>query len=357
MPAPLAAAIRLGARHASAVQAVGLLAPLAILILIPQIGSDFHTSLALTVIVFAIVAMSLDLLGGYTGLISLAHGSFFGLGSYGVAYAEGQGWHPWPSVALAIAVVLFVSLIFGAVAIRAGGITFIILTLALGQIIWGLAYRWVSVSGGDNGIPILVRVDIASLDISTNPVAYYYFVLVVFCACAALLWCIVRSPFGLTLRGIRDNEERMRTLGYDVAAHKLIVFVISGGFAGLAGVLYGFHTLYISPTALDFLRNGLVVLMVVVGGLGTLWGGFFGAIVVVAIQQWLSGYIDRWATVMGVVFILVVLFLRAGIYGSLLQGVRALVARAEREAGGDQVATPLAASGRGSRAAEEGVAE
>jgi branched-chain amino acid transport system permease protein len=342
MRAATATAVRAVARRPRLVKGFGLLLPLAAMLLVPALGSTFYTSLALSVLVFALVAMSLDLLGGYTGLISLTQGSLFGLGAYGVAYAQARGMGPWVSVAFALGTVLIVGCVFGAVAIRAGGITFIILTLALGQIIWGLAYRWVSVSGGDNGLPILQRIDLGPINLVGNDQAYYYFVVAVFCACAGLMWLIVRSPFGLTLRGIRDNEPRMRTLGYNVTAHKLVAFVIAAGFAGVGGILNGFYTLYISPTALDFLRNGIVVLMAVVGGLGTLWGGFVGAVVIVLMQQWMSSYVARWATVMGVLFVLVVLFLRAGIYGSLVLGMRRLAAWADAPPASHDGPTPPA---------------
>lgn len=339
--------IRFLARRSWIVKSVAAFAPLAFFATLPYFSSTFYTSLALNVLVFALLAMSLDVLAGSTGLLSFGHAAFLGLGAYGIAYAEQHQHSPLFSIGYALVVVLVVALGFGVVAVRAGGgLTFGIVTMSLGGIVWGLAYRWVAVSGGDNGLPILYRPTIFGVDLTPSR-NYYYFVLIVFLACALALQAVVRSPFGLTLRGIKDNESRMRTLGYNTALHKYIAYVVASLFAGVAGILFGFYNLYISPTTLDLPHNFVAIMMVVVGGLGTLWGGLVGSTVIVLLQQWVSIYVARWSMVMGAVFVLTVLFARAGLYGALLNGLRWLVRRFEAEPG----------SGSPPRAAQAVVAE
>lgn len=310
----MTAAGRLIVRHPGWLRAALVVVLVAVAASVPQLGTAFYVSLVLNFMIFGLLAMSLDLLGGYTGLVSLGQASFLGVGAYGIAWALKQGVDPTASIGVALLAVIATALVFGVVAVRVGGITFVILTLALGQIIWGLAYRWVTVSGGDNGLPVSGRPAIGPFDLSDN-VSFYYFVLAVFLACAVVMRAIVGSPFGLSLKGIKDNEQRMRTLGYRTWLHKYLAFAISAFFAGVAGVLFAFFNLYVSPTAIDFPHNGTVVLMAVLGGLGSLWGPLVGAIVIVFLQQYVSIEVQRWVTVEGVIFVLAVLFAREGLWG------------------------------------------
>lgn len=293
---------------------------------VPQLGSTFYVSLGLSILCYGLLAMSLDVIAGYTGLVSLGHASFLGVGAYGIAYGLKRGMDPWVATAFALVVVAIVASLFGLVAVRVKELTFVILTLALGQIVWGLAYRWVSVSGGDNGLPVEGRPGLGPIDLTDNS-AFYYFALAIFVGCAFLMWLLVRSPFGLSLKGIRDNEARMRTLGYNIALHKYLAFVISACFGGVAGILFAFYNLYVSPTMIDFAHNGTVVQMVIVGGLGTLWGPLVGATTIVLLQQFVSIYVQRWVTVLGVLFVLVVLFARTGLWGGMLNLIRWLSIR------------------------------
>jgi branched-chain amino acid transport system permease protein len=322
------AAVRLLARHPWPMRAAGAVAVVGGFAAVPQLVSGFYASLALNVLIFGLLAMSLDLLAGYAGLLSFGHAAWLGLGAYAIGYAEHRMWTPWQSVGFAFLAVTVVALAFGLIAVRVTGLTFGIVTMALGGILWGLAFRWVAVSGGDNGLPISFRPKIGGLDL-TNGKTYYYAVLVVFVVCAVLMRTIVASPFGLTLRGIMDNEGRMRTLGYSVGLHKYLGYVLSALFGGVAGMLYGFYNLYVGPAALDMSHNFLTVMMVVLGGMGTLWGGLVGAAVVVSFQQWVSLYVDRWSMVLGAIFILTILFARRGLYGTLLAAWRGLVRRHE----------------------------
>lgn len=324
------AGVRLLVRNSGRTRIVLVVLVLSAAAAVPQLGTTFMISLASNILIFGLLAMSLDLLGGYTGLVSLGQASFLGVGAYGIAYGLRVGMGPIEAMGFSLLAVAFTAALFGLVAVRVGGITFVILTLALGQIIWGLAYRWVSVSGGDNGLPVGDRPVLGPIDLSDNT-SYYYFVLVVFTVCAAILWAIVNSPFGLSLRGIRDNEPRMRTLGYTVSLHKYLAFVISAVFAGISGILFAFFNNYISPTAIDFSHNGTIVLMTVLGGLGTLWGPLVGAVIIVFLQQYLSIYFQRWLTVQGVIFVLTVLFARQGLWGLFSSLTRWLAARARQQ--------------------------
>jgi branched-chain amino acid transport system permease protein len=325
-------------RYGRVVRAALIVTVLLFALSVPQLGSTFYASLGLSVLAYGLVAMSLDIIAGYTGLLSLCHAAFLAVGGYGVAYSMKMGLNPTAAVCLALVAVLLVASVFGLAAVRVKELTFAILTLALGQIVWGLAYRWVSVSGGDNGLPVGTRPSLGPIDLTDNS-SFYYFVLAIFVVCAVLMWMIVRSPFGLSLQGIRDNEPRMRTLGYAVALHKYLAFVISAFFCGIAGIILAFSNLYVSPGVTDFAHNGMAVQMVVVGGLGTLWGPLGGAVVIVLLQQLASIYVQRWMTVLGILFVLVVLFARTGMWGGILAFVRWVVRRY-----GDAGPTPWAGS-------------
>lgn len=281
----------------------------------------FYAALLVQMLVFAIAAMGLDFLGGYGGLVSLGQAGYVGLGAYGVAIGEQHGMGPWTAVAVSLLVVLAVGLITGPLAIRVSGIGFVIITLAMGQIMWGLASRWASLSGGDNGLAILSAPVIGPIDLNdlrTQSLA----VLVVFVIAALVLRIFVSSPFGLSLRGIRSNEQRLRTLGYATGLHRYIGYVVSVFFGGVAGVLFAFTNGLISPVAMDFSHNGLITLMAVLGGLGTLWGPALGSVIILGFEQWLSIYFSRWATAMGIVFVVIVLFAPEGVWGLLQRAGR-----------------------------------
>jgi branched-chain amino acid transport system permease protein len=299
-------------------KAVAVLVLIGMAAWIPYRGSTFMASLTLNILIFGLLATSLDLLAGYTGLVSLGHAAFLGIGAYGIAIAMNHGIGPNLAVPIALAGVLLAALVFGMVAVRVRELTFVILTLALSQLVWGLALLWVSVSGGDNGLSVSSLPVFGPVDLN-DPNTLYYFVLAVFLVCVTFLRAVVHSPFGLSLQGIRDNEPRMRTLGYNVSLHKYLAFVISGFLGGVAGILYAFYNLYVTPTSIDFPHNGNVVVMAMVGGLGTLWGPLVGAGVVVFIQLYVSIHVTRWVTLLGIVFVLTVLFAREGLWGTFLK--------------------------------------
>ncbi|MBO0826249.1 MAG: branched-chain amino acid ABC transporter permease [Streptosporangiales bacterium] len=317
-------------------------------------SGGFYTSLVEDILIYAIAAMGLDFLGGYGGLVSLGQAGFIGLGAYGIAVPEAHGFGPWTSIGIALVVVAATAAVTGIVAIRVTGISFVIITLAIGQILWGLAYRWVSLSGGDNGLVISGFPKLGPLDL-TNPQVLAFVILAVFVVVALVLRTLVSSPFGLSMLGIRSNEQRLRTLGYRTGLHRYLAYIIASIVGGVAGILYAFSNNLISPTTMDFSHNGIITLMAVLGGLRSLWGPVLGALIITLIQQELSIYVSRWQMLMGAVFVVVVVFTPDGLWGLMRQGTAALRRRRARAGPGD-AARPDAAgteAGTGQSSATE----
>jgi len=302
------------------------------------------------VLIYAIAAMGLDFLGGYGGLVSLGQAGFLGLGAYGVGIAEVHGYGPWASVGIAIGVVLGFAAVTALVAVRVSGITYVITTLAIGQILWGLSFQWTSLTGGDNGIPVSAQPSVGPFDLASQRTLGIA-TLVVFLVVFGVLLLMVQSPFGLALRGMRSNERRLRSLGYQTAVVRYLGYVIASLMAGIAGILYVFANNLVSPSTLEFSQDGFLVLMVILGGLGTIWGPVLGAVVIVLFQQEVSIYLSRWQTLMGVVFIAAVIFTPDGIAG-LLKAARRVLHRAVRPTRPDP-AVAAAGSGAAPPAREE----
>lgn len=318
-------------------KAAGPLAAVTALVLIVYflLSGTYLSTIFEDVLIYAIAAMGLDLLGGYAGLVSLGQAGFLGLGAYGVAISELHGFGPWAAVGIAVGVVLGGAAVTGVVAVRVSGITFVIITLAIGQIMWGLSYQWTSMTGGDNGIPVAQMPSLGSFTLSDQQTVRVV-TLLVFLIVLGLLLLMVRSPFGLSLMGMKSNERRLRALGYQTAAQRYLGYVVASFFAGLAGILYVFANLLISPTNLEFSQDGFLVLMVILGGLGSIWGPVLGSVVIVLFQQEVSIYISRWQTLMGAVFIAAVIFTPGGIAGLLRSAHQAL----HRAAAGRAEAAP-----------------
>jgi branched-chain amino acid transport system permease protein len=296
---------------------LGLLAAgLALAVALPYLTTSFYVSIATQVLFFGLLAMSIDLLGGYTGLMPLGQAGLLGVSGYTMGYLVSRSHWGWLEASLAgLGLTVVVSAVFGILAVRTRGIFFVMITMAEGMLVWGLAYRWAAVTGAENGIRGVARPDWAGLYWQ-----YYYFVLAVVVVCTVILWLIVHSSFGLTLQGIRESESRMRTLGYNVTLHKLLAFVLSGLFAGVSGLLYAWYNQYISPSAINITASTEGILMVVLGGAGTLLGPVLGAAVIVLVKNLLSMYVARWPTVLGLIFIVVVLFAKDGIVGLARRG-------------------------------------
>jgi branched-chain amino acid transport system permease protein len=291
---------------------------LAIAVVVPNLN-PFLILLATRVLAFSILVMSLDILLGFTGLPSLGQAAYLGVGAYLTAilasrYQFGLGMDFWLVVLLGILSGAALAAVFGLLAIRAAGVYFLMITLALGQCLWGLAYRWNSLTGGDNGINLEVKPVLAGIDLSDD-VAFFYLVFLLFSLSLLAMFVLVRSPFGRSLEGIRERELRMKILGYNTWLHKYVAFVIAGGFGGLAGVLWAHTTGIVSPETVILTTSVDALLMAVLGGAGTLVGGVIGAFIVFGLREYLSTVVPWWQYVLGAVYVLTILYLPNGLIG------------------------------------------
>ena len=291
---------------------------LAVLAVIVPFTSSFIILLVTRALVFAILVMSLDILLGFTGLASLGQAAYLGVGAYLTAilatrYQFGLGFDFFIVVLLGILGGAALAAVFGLLAIRATGVYFLMITLALGQCVWGLAYRWNSLTGGDNGINLRVRprfgIDLA------NEVTFFYLVFCFFALSLLTMYVLVRSPFGRSLTGIRERELRMRILGYNTWLHKYLAFVIAGAFGGLSGVLWAYTAGIVSPENVVLTTSVDALLMAVLGGAGTLVGGVIGSFIVFGLREYLSTVVPWWQYVLGGVYVLTILYLPTGLMG------------------------------------------
>jgi branched-chain amino acid transport system permease protein len=294
-----------------------VIALVAFALIVPQSGS-FLVLLATRAMAFAILAMSVDLLLGYTGMSSMGQAAYFGVGAYLTAvlatkFHFGMGWDFWLVVVMGILLGCALAALFGLFAIRAGGVYFLMITLALGQCVWGLAYRWNSLTGGDNGINMSGRPNFG-LDLG-NEVTFFYLVFAFFAVSMICLYVLVRSPFGRSLAGIRERELRMQILGYNTWLHKYIAFIIAGGFGGLAGVLWAHTNGHVSPETVVLTTSVDSLLMVVLGGAGTLVGAAIGTAIVFGLREFLSTLVPWWQYALGAVYVLTILYLPMGLMG------------------------------------------
>lgn len=295
----------------------------AVLLTLPEWSSGLENSRYVTTIlrdmlVFAVYALSLDLLVGRAGMPSLGHAAFFGSGAYAAAIAAQRLGTDELAVTLGAAVLTAaaLALVIGLLSVRASGIFFLMLTLAFAQMVFAVAFQWTDVTGGSNGFAGVARPTLLGLAL-TAPEALYRLVVVVFAAAAVLVWWISRSHYGRALAGIRENERRMRALGYHARRLKLSAFVLAGALAGVAGALAAWSFGFVSPNDAGIGRSVEVFVMVLIGGAGTLLGPIVGAAVVLYIDRVLSSAIPFSQAVLGAVFVLFVLTARQGIVGSL----------------------------------------
>jgi branched-chain amino acid transport system permease protein len=305
--------MREGLRMNTRQRAVGTALVVGALALVPAIFPGYFTSLATLMLIYALLAMSVDLLAGYAGRTPLCHGAIFGTAAYVVMYSvTTTGGNPWLALPLGLLAALAVAAVFAALAVRTNGVYFLLLTLALGMIVWGVCQRWTSVTGGENGLRGNARPALLA-----DPTVFYYFVLAVGLAATGLMWRLVRSPFGLALKGIRESESRMRSLGYHTTRHLFLGFLFSGAMAGLAGVLYAWFNSFVSPSTVALTQSVKGLLMVIVGGVGTLFGGAVGAAVIIVLENVASSFTERWSMVLGALFVLTMIFAPEGIVGKL----------------------------------------
>lgn len=280
--------------------------------------TPYYVGLLAQVLIYALFAMSLDVLVGFGGMPSLGHSALFGTGAYVAGLLTLHATHNfWLCAAAGVGGALLVGALFGLLTIRTAGSSFLMITLALSQILWGIAFKWRSVTGGEDGLSGIVRPDLAlGWDVST---AHSYFLLVALCFAAAgvLLVLFVQSPFGLALQGVRDSESRMQALGYNVWLHKYLSYVFTSGVAGFAGVLFVYYNSFVSPNYLGIAFSAKALLMVIVGGGGTLLGAILGSGVVVFLENVMSDFTQRWMMIIGAIYVLVVLFFPKGILGAI----------------------------------------
>jgi branched-chain amino acid transport system permease protein len=294
---------------------------LIVLLVFPLLTSGYPLTVLTEILVFGLFAMSLDLILGYTGLPSFGHAAFFGLGAYGTAVLSAKLGISNLGISLLVVVGLTVvaAAILGWLAIRTAGVYFLMLTLAFAQMIFAAAQKWTPLTGGSNGLPGVARptLFVPGL-VAADPRAFYLLVLALFAISFFLLHRLVTSPFGRSLIGIRENEVRMRAMGYNVKAYKLAAFVIGGAFGGVAGLLYAYFNNFVSPSDVYWTASGTVLLMVLIGGAGTLLGPVLGAAFFLLLQNALSSLTERWPIILGAVFVIFIMFVRNGLVGLAL---------------------------------------
>ncbi len=276
------------------------------------VAGTYYVNIASQILFYAIFALGVNVLAGYAGLVSLGHAGLFGIAAYAAAKTVGGGYGHLPVAATAIAVTLVAAAAFAVLALRGTGLGFVMITVALGQIVWGVAYRWISITNGDNGITITGRPSPLGLSLA-SPRAFYWATFVVFLAAVASMAVFVASPFGASVRGTRDQPRRMTALGYDVWMIRFVAFLFSGFWSGVAGLLYLYYNQFVSPQAVALTASAETLLMVISGGTGTLLGPIAGAALVVVMKNVASAYIERWNFVLGAIFVVIVVFMPEGL--------------------------------------------
>jgi branched-chain amino acid transport system permease protein len=294
-----------------------LLLVLAVLFLAaPSFLSSYYLGLLTKMLIFALFAMSLDLLLGYTGLPSLGHAAYFGMGSYAVALLQLRVLKNfWVNSLAGLASAVVLALGFVPLTLRARGDYYLMITLALSQVVWGVAFGWRSMTGGDDGLPGIVRPTLAGTWSLAGEIPFYYFTVIIFAAATWLLMVIVRSPFGQALVGIRESETRMRVLGYNTWAYQYTASIMAGFFAGLAGILFVYYNGYVGPAYLSIVFSAQVLLMVILGGAGTIFGPALGAGIIVLLENLISAWTERWLLILGAIYVVVTLYAPQGIHG------------------------------------------
>jgi branched-chain amino acid transport system permease protein len=253
---------------------------------------------------------------GYTGLPSFGHAAFYGIAAYVVGIMTSKyGAGFFATVGMSLLITTATAAVFGLVVSHMKGVYFLMITLALGQVTWGLAFRWTHMTGGDNGISGIPRPDFGESLSMWDEINFYYFVFLVFIICFVLLSIFIRSPFGNSLRGICESDSRMRILGYNVWLHKYLAYIVAGFFGGVSGILWAYYNGFVSTVDVEIDSSFLVFLMVILGGPGSLIGPAIGAGVIIFLQNYLSGIWEHWLIVIGLIYILTVIFLPKGLFG------------------------------------------
>lgn len=299
-----------------------------ILVTLPYtLGSDYYINVASQILIAAILALSLNILVGFGGLTSLGHAAYLGAAAYLTVYLSAHaGFGHLATAIFALGATTGLAMLFGVLALRATGLGFLMITLALGQILWGIAYRWASLTGGENGLGGLVRPQPFGIDLA-EPNAFFYLVLIVFVTAFVIVARFVRSPFGQSLQGARDQPRRMRALGYNVWLIQWLSFVYAGFWGAVSGLLYAYYHQFISPHALHLTTSAETLLMVIAGGAGTLFGPVVGAALVIILKNVVSAYVTRWVMLLGATFVAIVLFMPEGLVPGIAHRVQKMFSK------------------------------
>jgi branched-chain amino acid transport system permease protein len=276
------------------------------------VGNSYYINVASQILLFAVFALGLNVLVGYGGLVSLGHAGLFAVAGYTTALMLQAGHGHLAADVAALAVTLVASAAFAVLALRATGIGFLMITLALGQILWGIAYRWANLTNGDNGINVSTRPMPFGFSLA-NAQSFYFATLVVFLVALATMALFVRSPFGASLCGSRDQARRMTALGYNVWLIRFLAFLFSGFWSGVAGILFVYYNQFISPQVAALQTSAEALLMVISGGTATLAGPIVGAAIVVIMKNVVSAYVVRWNMVLGIIFVAIIIFMPEGL--------------------------------------------
>ena len=286
-----------------------------VLVAAPFVFSSYWVGLLTEIVILAMLAMSLDILLGYTGLPSLGHASLFGVAAYAVGVlSTTYRMDFWTCVLGGLVVGVLLSAAIGLIVSHVRDVYFLMITLAIGMVLWGLSYRWIPVTGGDNGLSGIPRLELHAGLPFAGPTVFYYIALAVFAISGLAIATLVRSPFGLTLRGIRENEGRMKSLGFNTWLHCYLSFIVSGFFASVAGIMWAYYNGFVSPTYLDLTASSELFLMVTLGGPATLIGPVLGAGAIVLLKNVMSAYTARWLLILGIVYIVAILAAPKGVW-------------------------------------------
>jgi len=291
----------------------------AILLVLPWIiGNEFYVNMASQVLIYALFALSINMMLGYGGMVSLGHAGYLGIAGYACILLTIAGYDQLTAAILAVLLSTAAAALFGVLSLRAPGLGFIMITLALGQIVWGVAYRANDLTGGDNGIRHPARPLPFGFDIRDAP-SFYYFTLVVFLIALFFIWRFSRSPFGATLTGARDQPRRMRMLGHNVWLIQWLTFVMAGFWGSVASILYVYYNLFLSPHAISLQQSAEILLMAILGGASTLSGPIVGAAIITLVKNVVSSYVERWNTLLGLIFVVVIMFMPYGLVPGCVQ--------------------------------------
>lgn len=304
----------------------------AALVLLPFLASPFHMDMAIRILILAMLALSLDLLVGHAKMISLGHAAFFGIGAYTVALlADKAGVPPLLALPLSVLTAMTAAFLVGILAVRTRGIYFVLITLAFSQVFYYLIHDS-AFTGGSDGIVLMERGSfdllgllVVNLDEERD---LYFFVLVLTAIVTTLLYLLIHSPFGQIVKGIGLNASRLESVGFDTRRYALVTFVIAGGGAGLAGYLFALHQIFADPTLLSWHMSGQILIMLVLGGSGTLVGPILGALLITLLEEYLGAYTSNWKLILGIVLVLFVLRVRGGVWPWI---VRTATARGRRD--------------------------